>query len=85
MQMARPVASASADDTIGICFDVKGDFVATYGYHLGHEVVLDAPASSPNKHSLDTISVALGLARRQMTPRQILSIWPSSTITRARR
>ena len=83
-QMLRSIISSNTDDTIGICFDVKGDFVATYGYHVGYEVILTVTGMD-NKHSLDAIFVGLGLARRQMTPRQILSTWPSSRITRGRR
>lgn len=83
-QMVRSIASANTSDTIGICFDIRGDWIAGFGYHIGYEVELDAPASVASKHSLDALYSALGASRRQMRPRQILSTWPSATVTRAR-
>lgn len=79
MQMIRSALAKNTDDTIGICFSVKGDPVATYGYHVGYEIVLNANVEGlRNKHIMNP-GMFLGLSTGgylKKTPRDILSIWP---------
>ncbi len=79
-QMFRSATSRNTSDTIGLCFTVKGDFVGEFGAHVGHEIVLTT--AETNKHSEMALFSGLGQARRRMTPRQMLSIWPRPVITR---
>jgi putative lipase involved disintegration of autophagic bodies len=80
MQMVRSIASRATGDTVGICVTVKGDFVGEFGYHVGHEIIVDGTAGGA-LHSMD--AVWMGLRKRNMlqkTPREILSIWPAPPV-----
>jgi putative lipase involved disintegration of autophagic bodies len=73
-QMYRSIASASTEDTVGICFFVTNDFVGTFGYGVGWEVDLGRYDDS---HSMN--SIFSGINRkgwRRKTPREVYSIWP---------
>jgi hypothetical protein len=84
MQMVRSALSANTDDTVGICFTVKGDFVGEFGYHVGVEYVLDG-GNTASKHSLDALYVGLNKKGwRDKQPWQILSTWPRLTQARGR-
>jgi hypothetical protein len=84
-QALRSAVTQNTDDSIGLCFTVKGDFVGEFGYHIGHEVVLTV-TSVANKHSLDAIYTGLQTKHwRNKTPRDIYSVWPAApSVTRAR-
>ncbi|WP_426956979.1 hypothetical protein [Muricoccus radiodurans] len=84
-QAVRSIRSQNTDDSVGLCFTVKGDFVGEYGYHIGQEVVLTV-TSAANKHSLDAIYTGLqAKGWRPKTPRDVLSTWPAApSVTRAR-
>jgi len=77
MQMIRSALSKNTDDTIGLCFTVKGDFIGEYGYHVGHEIVLPHVNPAFRAHSITAMLQGLG-AMRMQTPRDIYSIWPKS-------
>jgi hypothetical protein len=78
MQMTRSIFSKSADDTVGICFGIRGDWIHNYGHHMGWEKVFDYPGHG-GKHDLDTMRAALRAADYlDKTPRDIYSVWPAS-------
>ena len=78
MQMVRSALSKNTDDTIGICFTVKGDTIGELGYHIGYEIELPYSGSTP-RHSMYAITSGIfAKGWRHSTPRDIYSIWPKS-------
>jgi hypothetical protein len=57
-QMRRSIKALRADDALGICFNVRGDFVAEFGKHIGVVVDLQAALGRP-RHDLTTIQSCL--------------------------
>jgi hypothetical protein len=57
-QMRRSIKALRADDALGICFNVRGDFVAGFGKHIGVTVDLQ-PAPGRRTHDLTTIQSCL--------------------------
>jgi hypothetical protein len=58
-QMARSRHAVKADDAVGLCFNIRGDFVAEWGKtHVGRVVALERIPGNQN-HDLDAIRLAL--------------------------
>jgi len=78
MQMFRSASSKNTDDTIGICFTVKGDWIGEYGYHVGWEVELPPATGTLEAHKLPCVwSGIAGKQWKDKQPRDVYSIWPA--------
>jgi hypothetical protein len=73
-QMRRSIKALRADDALGICFNVKGDFVGEFGRHIG-EVVSLQPAPGRSKHDLSTIQNCL-VGSLNQEPWHWNPLWP---------
>jgi putative lipase involved disintegration of autophagic bodies len=77
-QMFRSATSKNTDDSIGICFTVKGDWIGEFGYHVGWEVPLPPASNGLSAHSM--MAVFAGICSKQWRhskPRDVYSIWPA--------
>jgi len=70
-------ARKSGAPAVGLCLNVRGDFVASYGgSHLGEVLELTAPANIRFKHSLDAIMCSLSADQLASEPWQISTYFP---------
>ncbi|MDB5400353.1 MAG: hypothetical protein QOF70_7683 [Acetobacteraceae bacterium] len=60
-QMRRSINALGSDEVVGVCFNVRGDFVGGFGSHIGTLVELNAVATANGRHDLDTIRLSLGM------------------------
>jgi hypothetical protein len=77
MQMFRSATGKNTSDTVGICFTVKGDVIAEFGYHVGYEIVVPRLNTNMSAHGLWAVGAGInakGFGKSQ--PRDILSTWP---------
>jgi hypothetical protein len=75
-QMARSIKARKEGTPVGLCLNVKGDFVGAYGHgHIGDVVEL-TPAPGQPTHDLDTISRNLSDDDLRGPPWALATHWP---------
>jgi hypothetical protein len=75
-QLARSVNARRAGPPVGLCLNVKGDFVGSYGHkHIGEvkELTLE---TAERAHSIDAIRDALPQEDLTKQPWQLATWWP---------
>ena len=75
-QMARSIKAQTGGSAVGLCINVRGDFVGSYGLgHIGEVVELTPPAGR-DTHDLDTISDSLSSEQLNGGPWNLSTHWP---------
>jgi hypothetical protein len=75
-QMARLIAARKQGTPVGLCLNVKGDFVGSYGQeHIG-EVVELTPGRGQGTHSLGAIRRCLSETEQKQPPWAFADHWP---------
>jgi hypothetical protein len=84
-QMARTIKSQKTGRAVGLCINVKGDFVGSYGgAHIGEVLEVTAPANFGNKHDLATIGHSLSSDQMDSDPWQLSTYFPKFFATQRR-
>ncbi|HEY9347965.1 MAG TPA: hypothetical protein VIQ53_21740 [Inquilinus sp.] len=79
-QMARSIRARRQGAPVGLCLNVRGDFVGTYGKGYIGEVRELTPDAREPTHSIDAIRDALAEADLAKQPWMLSTSWPATRI-----